>query len=71
MGRKYEKFGSILWAAYKLGRYPNMYVGVDSGGRIMVDTQETKNGMICRRYYSRRDARMLARRIDQALDESQ
>ncbi len=60
---------SVLWPIHKLGHYPNVYL-------LTLDSQTIKLeyfsqfGTGLSIPFSRRDARMLARRLNQILDDT-
>lgn len=50
--------------------YPNGYVTTESGDEIQVVFSEREGSSPAAMYMSRRDARLLAKRINQCLDET-
>lgn len=68
MGKRYKKHANTLWAARKVGEYPNIYIGVLPDGRIQITGYQAKQSIGIRQNLSRRIARLLARRINEALE---
>ena len=71
MARNYKKWKTTGWSVYLYGRYPNADVKVLEDGKIQFAIFPTKDCGTVQGYQLSRDfARMLARRINQALDDT-
>ena len=64
-----HKPGSI-WMMRSPGKYPNGEVSTTLDGRLSLSYYEKRIGYITGISMSRRDARLLAKRINQCLDET-
>lgn len=60
---------SVIWAARKIGNYPNGHVKCDGKFHVIVAI-EPGDGFSYATRYSRKLARLIAKRINQCLDET-
>jgi len=67
MNAKYKKFACTSWPFYRFGdKRQNIYIGIDETGKIRIEQLLPGYGIVL----ERGTARLLARRINQALEES-
>jgi len=60
--KRLKHLENVIWPARRVGKFPNAFISFDSRGRILI---EAFNNNVC---FDRRTARLVARRINQALD---
>lgn len=61
---------TTIWPSHRMGVYPNQYVRTESADSVSVGFVEQRGAAMCTLTLSRHDARMLARRLNQCLDET-
>lgn len=61
---------STIWAVRQIGEYPNFYVKTDGDRCLEISSVREETVYAYSISFTRRDARLLAKRINQCLDET-